>query len=431
VLTGPFVVESREIEYHDGCEARFRYRLGDETFEERVTFGPLRDVDQDCVLAALELAHLVLGVSYYKLALPQTIEVRTGPITAAAAAMMRAVYDDGLRELRATNGLPPRNDVTVEAERRPAQVTPRSGATRPLVPVGGGKDSATVLAMLDDATALVVNPTPAHMRLVDAFTAECHRVQRTLDPRLFELTKAGGYNGHVPITAINSSLAVLDAALTGFTDVVMANERSADAPTRLVDGVPVNHQYSKSFAFEQLFAAAAVETGVRYFSLLRQLSDVAIAGRLAPSPLRNVILSCNTGNFGVARTEGSQGWCCNCDKCRFTFLCFACFLEPAELVEMFGTDMLAHEQQTRGFTLLLRDDEKPYDCVGETGEAAAAIVELASKPSWKDHAVVRALIGEAAAIASPDDFASYLAPTGPSLVPDAYRERSSVALPAT
>jgi hypothetical protein len=417
VLTGPFVVDAREIAFHDGCEARFRYRLGDEVFEEHVTFGPMRDADQDCVLAALEIAHLVLGVSYYKLALPDTIEVRTGPITEATSAMMHAVYDDGLRELRVTNGLAPGNKVTIAADVRPAQAPPEPDGTRPLVPVGGGKDSATVLAMLDDATALVVNPTPAHMRLVNEFSADCHRVQRTLEPRLFELTAAGGYNGHVPITAINSSLAVLDAALTGYTDVVMANERSADAPTRLVDGVPVNHQYSKSFAFEQLFAAAVAETGVRYFSLLRQLSDLAIAGRLAPSPLRKVILSCNTGNFGVARADGPQGWCCNCDKCRFTFLCFACFLEPTELIAMFGTDMLADDAQTSGFALLLRDDEKPYDCVGETGEAAAAFVELAGKPSWKDHAVVQALLGEAATIASSGDFVSYLAPTGPSLVP--------------
>ena len=57
----------------------------------------------------------------------------------------------------------------------------------------------------------------------------------------------------MPVTGILSAIAVMAAVLDGRDAVVMSNEWSASIPTLEADGRPVNHQYSKSVAFEAAF----------------------------------------------------------------------------------------------------------------------------------------------------------------------------------
>src|SRR5690606_17468678 len=126
---------------------------------------------------------------------------------------------------------------------------------RPLAPLGGGKDSAAVLTLLPEATGLAVSATPIQREMAGAAGVELIEIGRTLDPRMLERSDLG-FNGHIPITAINSALAGLAAHLHGFDSVVMGNERSASEATRWVDGFAVNHQHSKSLAFEVALHAA-------------------------------------------------------------------------------------------------------------------------------------------------------------------------------
>ena len=79
------------------------------------------------------------------------------------------------------------------------------------------------------------------------------RVTRSLDPTLFALNEAGALNGHVPITGILSMIVFACAIICGFDAIAMSNEHSASAPNLVTDGREVNHQYSKSFEFEQAF----------------------------------------------------------------------------------------------------------------------------------------------------------------------------------
>ena len=57
-------------------------------------------------------------------------------------------------------------------------------------------------------------------------------------PALAELNAAGGLNGHVPITAIISLIAVVGSFLYGYDTIAMAVERSASEETVVVDGIP-------------------------------------------------------------------------------------------------------------------------------------------------------------------------------------------------
>ena len=67
-----------------------------------------------------------------------------------------------------------------------------------------------------------------------------------------------------------------------------------------------------------------------------------------------------------------DGWCGDCPKCRFVGLMLAPFVEPDALTAIIGRDLFADPGQVPGFAALISDDDKPFECVGERRESAAA-----------------------------------------------------------
>jgi hypothetical protein len=220
---------------------------------------------------------------------------------------------------------------------------------------------------------------------------------RTLDPALFELNARGALNGHVPVTAMNSLIAVAQSRLLGLGPVVMSNENSAAEPTLLWNGQPVNHQWSKSLEAEVLLAAAIeAQTAERgaYFSLLRPFTELRIAGKFARTDRYDgAIVSCNR----AFRLSGAEpGWCGECAKCQFVFLALSPFMSRGRLVSIIGADMFAKPELVDGFASLLGiDSHKPFECVGEEAESTVAMSLAARSAEWSDSVVVRALVERA------------------------------------
>jgi hypothetical protein len=221
------------------------------------------------------------------------------------------------------------------------------------------------------------------------------RVYRRLDAGLLQLNEAGALNGHVPITGILSAIALAGAVMSGCNALAMSNEHSASAPNLSLDSGEINHQYSKSLEFERDFAQYVedfISPSIRYFSLLRPLSEIEIARRFAKyREYFGVFRSCNTA-FRQAREARGRHWCCNCPKCRFVFLALSPFVAKPDLIEILGCNLLDDETQRDGFAELcgLRAI-KPFECVGETHESASVMSYLADHPDWRDDRVVRRL----------------------------------------
>ena len=353
------------------------------------------------VRRAVRVLHLAAGVSYYKCLAPVPLEIPD--LSAAERALVTALYDEGLREFAYRNGLRVPLPVEIRAAEAPDDhAGAGAGADDPglhgaLVPIGGGKDSALVAALVPDGVLLAVNPVGAQQHLADALGRPLLGVRRTLDPQLRALNEQGAPNGHVPVTAITSSVSVVAAASLGLRDVLMGIERSADEPTVVTpDGVPVNHQFSKSTAAELLLRDAFAPTGVRWFSLLRPLTELAIGAAVAHRGLGPDIVSCNrvftVWNESTASRE--QRPCGDCAKCLFTALMLAPAQTPEAIEAQYGRPLLdeeAHIAPTRD----LWSDQKPFDCVGERLETAAALVLLADREEWAGQRVVAALAAEA------------------------------------
>jgi hypothetical protein len=318
------------------------------------------------------------------------------------------MYDEGLREFAYRNNLPV--PLPVDLVERPGTAptvtvdspTVRDGA---LIPVGGGKDSALVADLVPDGVLMAVNPKGAHQHLAEHLGRPLLSVQRTLDPQLRELVAAGALNGHVPVTAINSAIAVALAVLIDRRDVLMGLERSASEPSLVIPAeagrpeIEVNHQYSKSAEAEQLLRAVFDPIGVRYLSLLRPMTELAIGRSVAQRGLASDIVSCNRAFTLWNENESSrtQRPCGDCAKCLFTALMLAPSLSPDQVREQFGRDLL-DESDHLDPVRELWSAEKPFDCVGERHESAAAVALLAELPQWKSQLIPKQLRAEAAQV---------------------------------
>jgi UDP-N-acetyl-alpha-D-muramoyl-L-alanyl-L-glutamate epimerase len=402
-----------------------RYALDDRVeFTETVTFEtpPGPDADRDGPTGAgferaLLHLHVAAGTSYYKTAAPGQVVVEGESLSAAELDMYHRLYDEGLREFAVTNGLPVPRPVAVVAGRGEAgHPLPAAGTLRPglLVPIGGGKDSMVLIEAVRRAAPrlLAVNPHPLVRELADQAGLDLVVVRRRLDPGLAALHAAGALNGHVPVTAIVSLVAVVGAFVHGYDTVAMAVERSASEETVTVGGVAVNHQYSKSREFELLLADVlrrTVAPELTYGSALRPYAELAIARAFARlTQYHGTFCSCNAA-FRQGADAGDR-WCGHCPKCRFVGLMLAPFLEPGALTAIIGTDMFADPEQVPGFAALMSDVDKPFECVGERRESAAAMRLLASRPGWRDTAVVSALAAPASALVDDADVAALLVP---------------------
>ncbi|HLF31546.1 MAG TPA: endonuclease domain-containing protein [Xanthomonadales bacterium] len=353
---------------------------------------------------ALEVLHLVAGISYYKAALPPQIIFDWVPAVDPLLAFTQRLYIEGLAEFSHVNSVrvadrlhfPPGSDARPAAGRL---LLPE----RALVAMGGGKDSLVGLNLMRrsgvEVMPVCVGASGLISDTVKAAGLPLLRISRQLAPELPAINAAGAWNGHIPVTAINSAILVCAAVLYGFKYVVFSNERSADEATLVTsDGVVVNHQYSKTSAFEREFrdlVHSIISPDIDYFSILRPFSELDIVRRFcAMSSFHPVYSSCNR-NFHLAGPAIEGRWCGSCPKCRFAALSLALFLSPREVRAIQGKDLLDDPAQLEGFRALCGiGQDKPFECVGEAGESRAALSALAGRAEWHGHAVVQALAPE-------------------------------------
>lgn len=363
-------------------------------FTESITF-PVDIPDSGSTRRVIDLLAMVASVSYAKAAGRGAIDMGELPVTAAAATLLEGLFDEGMREFAHQNNLDLRSTFTTIARTSAtASASPPPATDRSvLVPMGGGRDSAVVATALSQLQPVLmsVGSNPHAASIAERLSRPLMVVTRTIDPALIALNASGAPNGHVPVTAINSLIALVLAGALGTTMVAMANEASASAPTRVHRGTPINHQYSKSMRCESDIRAALDEagSGIEYFSVLRNRSDAEIARVFMEkcAPLHTAFMSCNRAMIRDAARR-SDGWCTECPKCLSVFLSLAPHTTPAHMVEMFGADLLDDPGHIAGFAALLDPGDKPFECVGDVAEAQLAMTALRDDPRWQGHAVV-------------------------------------------
>jgi hypothetical protein len=393
---------SLELQYHFSIAPEISFKptlnlpLMQSGSGERLAADPL-------VNRLVFLIGMVELLSYWKTCCSPTIEVAAGPLSQNELVFWERLIRNGLGEFFYTNQISPNIDFTIRANPG-EEVAGHSGdgllSTNPdsvMVLVGGGKDSILTLELLReyasgrkmDLTAFALNPITASLNSIQAAGYSPPLIAtRQIDPLLRDLNSRGYLNGHTPFSALLAFVSSLVAYINGHRYVLASNEASASEGNVKFHEIDINHQYSKSFEFESLFREYARNSRipVEYLSFLRPVNELQICALFSDIPDQHLVFrSCNREQTLAARNRAKNGgasgsapnrsgWCADCPKCVFTYLCLSCFLPQSELIEIFGADPSAQAN----FSNLVAElaglsEHKPFECVGTYEEVLACL----------------------------------------------------------
>lgn len=402
-----FIFQSHHFDPETG-EISLVYRLENSEedfieFEEKLKI-PAENIRLNAVGQSLLALHLAGGASYYKTCCPKQIEVRSGILNDEQAAFWTDVYENGLGEFFYRNEIDFRGLVSFPVQNPGTPVfhqSDRPSTGRTLIPVGGGKDSVVTIELLrkdetKDITLLRMGSHPLIDELVSISGLPCITVERSLDPKLFELNEQGALNGHVPISAYLSCVATIVAEAIGFDEIVMSNEKSASSGNVQYLGKEINHQWSKSDAFEIAFndyIRQYINKNLRYYSRLRALSELQIAEEFCKFPQYfDCVTSCNTNWKILSQKSTSDRWCGTCPKCTFVFALLAANLSKDTVLRIFGKNIFEDASTEQMYKRLLGEEGfKPFECVGTPEETSEAFAKIKQRGEFADTAVMQAL----------------------------------------
>ena len=360
------------------------------TIDEQIKFRPTLSIpersfysidalsDEQINILAFHIGMIEL-ISYWKATCSPTVVIKPFALSDEQIEWWKKLYFQGLGEFFYVNEIATNvaDFMTIETTSDVVlkkQSFDLSGKT--IVPIGGGKDSVVTLELLRKSMVeirpMIINPRGATLncaKIAGFERDEIIEVNRTICPQLLDLNAKGFLNGHTPFSAMLAFVSLLTSAITGMKHIALSNESSANEATVL--GTNVNHQYSKSLEFETDFrdyVKKFISDDFDYYSFLRSYDELKIAEYFSGFPqYHRVFRSCNVGSK-------KDTWCCSCAKCLFVYIILSPFINPKELIHIFGEDLLDDKNLQPEFDQLIGVGKtKPFECVGTIDEVNTAL----------------------------------------------------------
>lgn len=377
--------------------AHFQYGFEDgEVFEETVTFQVAEKYNTAVLESALFLAFVLIGTSYYK-SFPSREVVLDMPLDDSQVAFFNQVYQEGLGQFAYENNLT-RQDLA-HFKQNGEVVTAQNSykGTGILALQSGGKDSLLVASLLtaksQNFTPWYVTSTSTHPRVLDTFAEATITSLRVIDHEGLRAVKTnGGKNGHIPITYIIQSLAVIQAILLGKSDIIVSIAHEGEEPDAHIGDLAVTHQWSKTWGAETAFAEYVnkyISPDIRIGSPLRGYSELRVAELFVEHAWEKYgreFSSCNVANYGQGNDNSTLKWCGNCPKCANSYLLFAPFVPSDELQSLFNNQDLFTKptlEETFKGLLGIDDVQKPFECIGEIEELRWAYHKAQARGDYK------------------------------------------------
>lgn len=319
---------------------------------------------------------LVELISYWKCTCSPNVTIKCGYLDEYQINWFKKLYFNGLGEFFYTNNI--ETNINTFMNITSTGISKKTNISYEgidnLILVGGGKDSVVSLELLKEMNNSVMIVNPKEIMIECAETANIEdicEIKRTIDKELLRLNNEKFLNGHTPFSSLLAFLSYLIAYLKNKKYIILSNESSANEGN--VIGLKVNHQYSKSYEFEQDFnnyTKKYFNIEIKYFSLLRPLNELQIAYLFSKcKKYHSIFRSCNVGSKTLP-----WEWCCNCSKCLFVYIMLSVFLKEEEMIEIFKENLLDKESLLETFKELIGDStNKPFDCVGTFEEVNYAI----------------------------------------------------------
>ena len=365
-------------------ELIIKYRFvipGLKEFEPTITLNKSmitnKDLNSNLMNAIIFRIGLIELISYYKCVCPKNVVIKAGYLEEEETKWFRKLFYNGLSEFLYMNSIHVSEEdlltFIIEGEETNLTGITYEGYGN-LIPIGGGKDSLVTKELLKgyDNKFFAINPKAEHFMCVG--DGELLYVQRAIDKNLIELNKKGYLNGHTPFSALVAFISYLVAYLSNRKYIVLSNEGSANEPT--IIGTNVNHQYSKTYEFEQDFynyTKKYFQIDINYFSMLRPIKEVQIAYLFSKyKNYHKVFRSCNKGS-----KQTPWVWCLSCPKCLFIYIMLRAFLSITEMTDIFGCNLLDDKTLEKDFLELIGEsDTKPFECIGTIDEVKFALNKI-------------------------------------------------------
>ena len=388
-LRGQFpFFEYQSYSFHinnQNLEAEFVFNLSDKYLFKPSIKIPLKEfyafnnIEKEKLKTFVFHIGMVELISYWKAACPTKLIIRPFLLNEVQVNWWKKLYYNGLGEFFYLNSIETnlQDFMEISSQGEPLRtVSIEFNKEGIIVPIGGGKDSVVTLELLksggENVTPMTLNPREASIRSIESagYTIENSIVvERKIAPLLLELNREGFLNGHTPFSALLAFVNILTATLSGIRYIALSNESSANEST--VPGSDINHQYSKSFEFEEDFnwyVKHFINADIRYFSFLRPINELQIARLFSNYPHHfDGFRSCNVGSK-------MDNWCGECPKCLFTFIILSPFMNQHKLTSIFGKDLFDDNTLKPIFNELTGKSEvKPFECVGTPDEIKAAL----------------------------------------------------------
>lgn len=337
----------------------------------------------------LRALHLACGISYYKIFMPPELR-HPYAMDAEETSFWNTVYRGGLAEFLYTNQLDPQQlaQFSRQAGASYEKTALLSLQNRALLGVGGGKDSviaAEALKLLAVPLEGFVMATGEALgqaaSVAEVMGIPLQIVNRQIDTQLLTLQQQrGSYKGHIPISLIFALVGTLLAVTSRASMVVVANESSASIPSATWAGEPVNHQWSKSFAFEsslQNYLRQHVSEHLTYFSAIRPLGSVAVAKSFAKFPQYFEVFTSDNFVFRVDPAKRPNArWSLESPKSLSSFILLSPWISEPDMIRIFGRNFFdEHSLKDLFLELIGLQGNPPLDCVGTPPELAASLHE--------------------------------------------------------
>ena len=380
-----FIFESFSVEVGaDGVHANFLYRLGEYEFKPTVSIAiedvRNRDINIDFLSELFFNFGIINAINYYKLTCAPKFVIKAGKLTAEQREFFKKLFFYGLGEFMYVNKLDLNygNFLEIVAE-EPTDIPHfelDNNFSGNLITVGGGKDSIVAIEALEPMREQNIflqynrNIYPPNEAALNSIRAAGYALSEivdfnlTLDQKMLDLNKEGYYNGHIPFSSCLAFASLISAYLNNRAFIVLSNEASANEGN--IAGTGINHQYSKSFEFEndfQNYVAKYLTDKIYYFSILRCFNEFEIVQKfLKFRKYLDIFRSCNVGTR-------ENKWCSHCAKCLYVYIMLAPFVEPVDMIRVFDHNLLDDKSLLDIFIGLINPDvTKPFECVGTREE---------------------------------------------------------------
>jgi UDP-N-acetyl-alpha-D-muramoyl-L-alanyl-L-glutamate epimerase len=356
-------------------------------FTEKVVFGGMDTYDEKALDRALFLSFIITGVSYYKLFPRTEIEWRAGAIDEWQSGFLNKVYQEGLGQYAFENELTRQDLAQFKPARSDEVFEPIAYAGEGIMSLqSGGKDSLLTAETLREKSegfdSFYISSGDSHPSILDDIGDRLLVARRFVDiPAIMAARERGGLNGHVPVTFIVLSLALIQAVLLNKKTILASIGHEGEEPHAWIGDLAVTHQWSKTWDAELLFSeyvSRYISPDIQVGSPLRRFTELRVAElfiQKAWMTYGHAFSSCNKANYMQGADNTHLKWCGNCPKCANSYLLFAPFLDARELQSIFnGQDLFTKPTLQDTFKGLLGIDDamKPFECVGEVDELRLA-----------------------------------------------------------